>query len=209
MNNLLQAGWLAGIGFIFGTLLLGNLLTDYNLVSQTVSEIGETGSPLEGTFKLFSFMISILLILFSIGLLAYSRKNSLSLVPGFLLLTFGLAEFGIGLFPSPHPLHNVFGLSLTIGYLSPLFFFFLWKNKLGDRFKWISLLVFLLVLLGIFLNLTPAFAPELYPLKYYGLAQRFLLYTFYGYCAYISISTLQYYAVNKSRTEIPGDASVE
>ena len=191
MNKFLHTGWIAGTGFIFGTLILGYMLPDYDLVSQTVSEIGELGSPLESTFRTFSFAIAILLTVFSVSLITYSRKNSLSIVPGILLLTFGLAEFGIGLFPSPHPLHNVFGLSLTIGYLSPLFFFLLWKNRLGNRFKWISLLVFILVILGIFLNLSPAFAPDLYPLEFYGLVQRFLLYTFYGYSAYVSISAIQ------------------
>ena len=168
------------------------MLDDYNMVSQTVSEIGQAGSPLEATFQIFSFTISILLILFSIGVLRFSRKNRLSLVPGIFLLTFGLAEFGIGVFASPHPLHNVFGLSLTIGYFSPLMFFLLWRSKMGSQFKWISLLIFILVIIGIFLNLTPMFAPDLYDLSYYGLVQRFLLYSFYAYCAYISSTTLQY-----------------
>ena len=103
MNKLLATGFLAGIAFIFGTLLLGNFLADYNLVSQTVSEIGQSGSPLEKTFQIFSFAVSILLILFSTGLIIFGRKNSLSIVPGILLMTFGLAEFGTGLFASPHP----------------------------------------------------------------------------------------------------------
>ena len=192
MNKLLHTGWLAGLSFIFGTLILGAILADYNIVSQTVSEIGQKGSPLEGTFQIFSYSISILLILFSASLIFLSRKNSLSVVPGIFLLTFGLAEFGIGVFASPHPLHNVFGLSLTIGYFSPLMFFLLWKSRLGQRFKWISLWVFILVIIGIFLNLTPAFAPDLYNLNYYGLVQRFLLYTFYAYCAYVSVTAISY-----------------
>ncbi len=191
MTKLLHTGWIAGILFIAGTLILGNLIEGYNLVSQTVSEIGQKNSPLESTFQIFSFTISILLILFSTGLIMFSKKNSLSIVPGIFMLTFGLAEFGIGVFASPHPLHNVFGLSLTIGYFSPFMFFLLWKSRQGNRLKWISLLVFILVIIGIFLNLTPAFAPDLYPLKYYGLIQRFLLYTFYGYCAYISLNCLE------------------
>ncbi|MGI9545850.1 MAG: DUF998 domain-containing protein [Flavobacteriaceae bacterium] len=191
MNKLLHSGWAAGIAFIGGTLIMGTLLKEYNVVSQTVSEIGQKGSALELEFQIFSFAISILLILFSSALILFSKRQGLSVVPAVFLLTFGLAEFGIGAFASPHPLHNVFGLSSTIGYFSPLMFFLLWKKKLGLRFKWISLLVFVLVIIGIFLNLTPAFAPELYPLKYYGLVQRFLLYSFFGYCAYVSIVALE------------------
>lgn len=191
MNKLIHAGWIAGLAFIAGTLIMGNILEDYSIVSQTVSEIGQAGSPLESSFQIFSFTISVLFILFAVGLLQYSRKNGLSLIPGIFLLTFGIAEFGIGVFASPHPLHNVFGLSLTIGYFSPLMFFILWKSKMGSQFKWISLFIFILVITGIFLNLTPLFAPDLYDLSYYGLAQRFLLYTFYAYCVYISLTILQ------------------
>ena len=189
---MLGTGWIAGCAFIIGTLLMGAILEDYSIVSQTVSEIGQQGSSLEATFRIFSLMIGILLILFAVGILQLSRKKGLSLVPGISLLTFGLAEFGIGIFASPHPLHNVFGLSLTIGYFSPLMFFLLWKSKLGSQFKWISLLIFFLVIIGIFLNLSPLFTPDLYDLHYYGLVQRFLLYTFYAYCAYVSLQLLKH-----------------
>ncbi len=191
MPKLLNTGWIAGCAFIMGTLLMGYILEDYNIVSQTVSEIGQKGSSLESTFRIFSISIGVLLILFAIGLIQFARKEGLSIVPAILLLTFGLAEFGIGIFESPHPLHNVFGLSMTIGYFSPLMFFLLWKSKLGSQLKWISLLVFILIILGIFLNLSPLFAPDLYDLQYYGLVQRFLLYTFYAYCAYLSLHVLK------------------
>ena len=193
MIKFLPAGWIAGIGFILGTLIMGAILADYNVVSQTVSEIGQAGSPLKRAFLIFSLSIGTLLILFSMGLISFSKKYSLSVIPGIFLLTFGLAEFGIGAFASPHPLHNVFGLSMTIGYFSPFLFFILWRDKLGGRFKWISLLVFVMVIVGIFLNLSPLFAPNLYPIEYYGLVQRFLLYSFYGYCAYVSITTIGYH----------------
>ena len=79
---------------------------------------------------------------------------------------------------------------MIVGYFSPLIFTLLWKNELGIRFKTISLIAFILIVLGIFLNLSPAFAPSLYSLEYYGIVQRFLLFTFYIYCAYISISII-------------------
>lgn len=44
---------------------------------------------------------------------------------------------------------------------------------------------FLVILIGIFLNLSPAFNPELYSLKYYGLVQRFLVFTMFIYIAYL------------------------
>ena len=109
-------------------------------------------------------------------------------------MAFGISEFGIGIFASPHPLHNVFGISMTVGYSSPLLFALLWKNELGIAFKRFSLLAFIFIALGIFLNLTPLFNPTLYPLEYYGVVQRFLLFTFFIYCAFVSYHTLRSYA---------------
>ena len=188
-RKILSLGWITTVLFIAGSLVLGSFLADYSFISQTVSEIGQEGSPLKLTWQLFSLLIGLLLILFSLGIISFARRNKWSVVPGLFVLFAGLSEFGIALFPSPHPLHNMFGLSMTIGYFSPLIFFLLWKNKLGASFKWYSLFAFILIVLGIFLNLSPMFARDLYPLEYYGLVQRFLLYTFYLYLALVAFST--------------------
>jgi hypothetical protein len=91
---------------------------------------------------------------------------------------------------------------MTIGYFSPLMFFLLWKDKLGLPFKRFSLIAFILTILGIFFNLTPAFAPSLYPLEYYGLAQRFLIFTFYIYIAYIAFNTIRYSQILQGPIEL-------
>lgn len=204
IRNLLSLGWITSVLFISGSLVLGSFLADYSFISQTVSEIGQEGSPLKLTWQLFSLLIGLLIILFSLGIISFARRNKWSVVPGLFVLFAGLSEFGIALFPSPHPLHNVFGLSMTIGYFSPLVFFLLWKNKLGASFKWYSLLAFVLILLGIFLNLSPIFAPDLYPLEYYGLVQRFLLFTFYLYLAYVSLNILKALSLSRGSVKPKG-----
>jgi len=191
-NNLLHLGWIAGASFIIGSLLLGSLLPDYNPVSQTVSEIGQIGSPLAMPWHIFSVSIGLLIILFSVGIILFARQNKLSILPGIFILSYGISQFGIGFYPSPHSLHNVFGLSMTIGYFSPLVFALSWKTKLSKNFRNISFLSFILIIFGIFLNLSPAFDPTLYPLEYYGIVQRFLLFTFYTYTGYVSLSYIQY-----------------
>ncbi|MBT8293437.1 MAG: DUF998 domain-containing protein [Eudoraea sp.] len=190
-RKILSLGWVTATLFIAGSLALGSFLADYSFISQTVSEIGQEGSPLKLTWQLFSLLVGLLLILFSLGIISFARRNKWSVVPGLFVLFAGLSEFGIALFPSPHPLHKVFGLSMTIGYFSPLVFFLHWKNKLGTYFKWYSLFAFILIVLGIFLNLSPMFAPDLYPLEYYGLVQRFLLFTFYLYLALVAVNTIK------------------
>ncbi len=186
-KQLVSLGWITAILFIAGTFILGSLLPDYSFISQTVSEIGQIGSPQQLNWQIFSLLIGLLLILFSFGLIFFARKNKWSIIPGLFVLFAGLSQFGIALFPSPHPLHNVFGLSMTIGYFSPLMFALFWRNAPGDSFKNYSLLAFVLILTGIFLNLSPMFARDLYPLEYYGLVQRFLLFVFYGYLGMVAL----------------------
>ena len=188
----LYSGAIAAAFFMIGSLLLGSLISDYNPVSQTVSEIGQEGSPLYETWQVFNIVVGVLMMLFAAALISFANKNKYAILPGIFMLFYGISQFGIGLYPSPHSLHNVFGLSMTLGYFSPLVFALSWKNKLGKSFKNISILTFIFIIVGIFLNLTPAFAPTLYPLEYYGIVQRFLLFTFYAYSGYVSLRCVQY-----------------
>ncbi len=201
-KKLLSLGWIVAILFILGTSFMGNLLVDYSHVSQTVSEIGEVGSPLYVPFQILTITVGILLILFGIGVRSFAKHKKLSVVPALFVMIYGLAELGIGIFASPHPLHNMFGLLMTLGYFSPLLFFLFWNNKLGKSFKWFSLITFVLVILGIFLNLSPMFNPTLYPMEYYGIVQRFLLFTFYIYCALISYHAIFSYTLY-TKTAVP------
>ena len=52
-----------------------------------------------------------------------------------------------------------------------------WAKQL-TRYSWVA---GVLTLIAMALNLTPAFAPDLYPLEYYGLVQRSLFVVFYGW----------------------------
>jgi hypothetical protein len=189
LQKILPSGWVASTTFITGSLILGGLLQDYSSVSQTVSEIGKIGSPFYLPWQIFSVAVGLLIILFGIGILTFAKQNKLSILPGIFMFSYGVSQAGVGIFPSPLSLHNVFGLSMTLGYFSPLVFALSWGSKLGKSFGYISYLAFVLIILGIILNLTPVFAPTLYSLEYYGIVQRFLLFTFYLYVAYVSFRT--------------------
>ncbi len=192
MKNLLSLGWIIAFLFIVGSLILGYLLPDYDLVSQTLSEIGEDGSPFYTQWMLVDGSTAVLSVLFGLGIIWFSKGYQLPYLPGLFLLCFGLLGCGAIFFASPHPLHNVFGLLNIVGYFSPLVFFFRWKDRLGEGFRSTSLLVFILIVLGTFLNLAPLFASIVDLMPYYGLVQRFVVFTFYFYCAYLSFSMLQY-----------------
>ena len=101
MNNksIISLGWITAIIFILGTFVLGSFLENYNPIAQTVSEIGEKGSPLYSQWQIFSIGVGCLLILFSFGTIKFSKQNGLSATPGVFILLYGLSQFFTGFFP--------------------------------------------------------------------------------------------------------------
>ena len=182
------AGPMAGIIFFSAVYGLAPMLGSYSHVAQTVSEIGKYGSPAKVPFQIAVLTVGFCLLVFARSLYRFAKSNGASLVPSYLMAVFGLAEVGMAVFPSPHPLHNVFGLSATIGYMTPLALALSWRDlkdaSLLRSFAWAA---FALVILTIFLNLSPVFARDLYPLEYYGIVQRSLLITFFGWCFYVGV----------------------
>lgn len=182
------AGPLAAIIFFSAVYGLAPMLGSYSHAAQTVSEIGKNGSPAEIPFQAAVLSVAFCLLVFARSLYRFAKSEGASLTPSFLMAIFGFAEMGMAIFPSPHSLHNVFGLSATIGYMTPLAVALSWRN-LKDlsslrRFAWVA---FALVVLTMFLNLSPIFARDLYPLEYYGIVQRSLLFTFFGWCFYVGV----------------------
>ena len=191
MNIIKHTGWLSSLFFISGSIISGALLENYNSISQTLSEIGKMGSPYETHWQLLCLASGSMLILFSAYIFTVSKKHRISMAPGFFIFSYGLSQFLISLYPSPHLLHNVFGLSMIVGYFSPLMFVIFWGSGFGLKFKMTSAFAFIWILFTIFLNLSPMFLPDLYPITYYGVVQRFLVYSFYIYVLYVNIMLLK------------------
>lgn len=163
-------------------------MPDYSHVSETVNEIGEIGSPVTTPFQIAMLAVNLCVILFAAGLFYFARANELSVIPAFFVAWFGLADVGTNVFPSPHPLHNVFGLSLTIGYLAPLVLAIAWRRSDTARsIAGVSWFVAALVLVSMFLNISPAFNRDLYPLEYYGIVQRSAVVLIYGWFAWAGL----------------------
>jgi hypothetical protein len=169
-------------------LVLATRVEGYSHVAQTVSEIGRAGSPAEVPWRSANLIVALCLAVFAQRLGHHARARGASGAPAVLLGCYAVSQAGMAVFASPHPLHNVFGLSMLLGYLAPLSLVLAWR-RLPDAqgLRTGSLVGFGLVLVGIFLNLSPLFARELYPLQYYGAVQRALLLAFYGWCAFVSL----------------------
>ena len=186
------SGPLAGVIFFSAVYALAPMVEGYSHIAQTVSEIGEYGSPAKVPYQIATVIVALCLLVFASSLHSFAKANNASILPAIFLAIFGIAEIGIALFPSPHPMHNVFGLSMIIGYITPLVLALSWKGLAGVNWlrnaSWVA---FALVVTSIFLNLSPMFARDLYPLDYYGIVQRSLLVTFYGWCLYVGVSLFE------------------
>lgn len=189
---MISLGWVAPLIYIFGSLGLGFTLADYNTISQTLSEIGEVGSPYYMFWMIFCVILDAFIILFGVGILLFARRASLSKIPAVMIICHGFAGIGSSVFASPHPFHNIFGASHLLWYCVPLIFALTWKTHLGHLFRNISIVTFILVIvIGTILNLNPMFDPLLYPMEFYGLAQRYVVYGINLFFAFTAITILK------------------
>ena len=187
-RSLFLFGALAGVIFFSAIYILATMVDGYSHIAQTISEIGEIGSPAEVHLRVMNLVVALCLLVFAWSLHLFAKSNSASNLPAIFIACYSISEIGMAMFPSPHALHNVFGLSMTIGYMSPLVLALSWKNLASaNGLIMISWTAFIFVVITIFLNLTPVFARDLYPLEYYGIVQRSLFVAFFGWCVFVSV----------------------
>ncbi len=170
-----------------GILGLALKVPGYSHVHQTVSEIGEIGSPVRIPFAAVLCCVAACLFICGWGVRDLSLALGHSAGAGYLIGAMGIAAAGVGLFAYPHPLHNVFGLSELIGYQAPLWLALSWRRDSPSRnlvrFSWAS---YLIVCIAILLNLSSLDrqgAIWTYVRPVYGLAQRGLFAAWFGWCA--------------------------
>ena len=180
-------GPLAALIFVAGVWGLATHVPGYNHLHQTVSEIGEVGSPMQLPFTALLIVIAFCVLVFASGVFSVSKAAGRSTVAAWLLACMAVSAAGVGVFSSPHPLHNVFGLSELIGYQAPAAVALTWRREPNAKglvsFSW---LMFVLIWISVALNLA-SFDPtgeiwsRIKPV--YGLAQRALFASFFLWCA--------------------------
>ena len=173
--------------FVAGVWGLATHVPGYSQVHQTVSEIGEVGSPVQRQFTALLIVIAFCVLVFASGVYSASNAANRSKAAAWLLGCMAVSAAGVGVFSYPHPLHNVFGLSEIVGYQAPLAVALTWRNEPRAKalvsFSW---MMFVLVWVTIALNLAPLM-PSLpvYAMEkpVYGLVQRSLFASFFLWCA--------------------------
>jgi hypothetical membrane protein len=188
-NYRLLFGPLAALILGFGIIALALLIPGYSHVHQTVSEIGEVGSPARVPFAVMLGCVGVCILVFASAVRDVSVAANHHRLAAYLIAFMAVPAVGIGVFAYPHPAHNIFGLSELIGYQAPLAFALAWRHdpraKAPVALSWIF---FLLIWGAIALNLSPFFAPVwAYVRPVHGLAQRTLFAAWFGWCAVTGI----------------------
>jgi hypothetical membrane protein len=175
-----------------GVLALPTLIPGYSHVRQTVSEIGEVGSPARLPFALLLVSVAACTLVFAWALHQTARRTANSQVPARLVGAMAASVIGVAVFAHPHPLHNIFGLSEMVGYQAPLVFALLWRHDpRAQRLVALSWTIYLVIVLAIVANLSALLGMAAiweFTQPRIGLAQRLLFAAWFGWSALVGWS---------------------
>lgn len=190
-----------------GLLLLPLLVPGYDWVRQTVSEIGERGSPAQVPFTLMLCVVAICLLVFAWALRDIARRLDASTAIVYVTGFMAISSAGVGIFSFPHPLHNVFGISEIVGYQGPWVLALTWRRVKHVRglvvFSWVMGAIMWCTILA---NLSALdFTSWLWHLErpVYGIVQRSLFLVWSVWLAGTSIALMKRRNIAGTREPTP------
>ena len=170
-----------------GIFAIGLAVPDYSHVRQTVSELGEIGSPGRVAFSALLLLVAACLAIFATEAARTLQKTGRSSLPAYFVGAMAISTAGVGIFPFPHTLHNVFGMSEFVGYQAPLVAALAGrKDRSAKNIAGFSVAMYVAVLLAIVVNMSVLdrsgdLWARIQP--FYGIAQRALFATWFLWCA--------------------------
>lgn len=186
-NYQLWFGPLAVLLFVAGTLAIGLITPGYSHVRQTVSELGEVGSPGQVAFSVLLCLVAASLLVYAGAIARSLHELGHSVSPAYFVGAMAISCAGVGIFAFPHSLHNIFGLSETVGLQAPLVAALACrKDARAKQVTVFSSIMYLVVLMAIAINLVPLVRPadlwaHLKP--FFGIVQRSLFASWFIWCA--------------------------
>jgi hypothetical membrane protein len=186
-NYRLWLGPIAALLLFAGIFAIGLMIPGYSHIRQTVSELGEIGSPARVAFSVLLSLVAACLIAFAGGVARTLRESGYSTLPAYFVVAMAISAAGVGLFAFPDPLHNVFGMSELVGYQAPLVAALVCRTApKGRQLATFSIVMYALVLLAIAANMTTLdrhgdLWTHVQP--FYGVVQRFLFAAWFFWCA--------------------------
>jgi hypothetical membrane protein len=104
-------GPLATVILCVGVAVLGLMVPGYSQVRQTISEIGEVGSPARVPFAVMLCIVALCILVFAFAMRDISVEHNRSSIGAYLTAFMAVSVIGTGIFAFPLPLHKVFGIS--------------------------------------------------------------------------------------------------
>jgi hypothetical protein len=193
------AGILGCLIDLWATFFLGNRIDGYNQFKGTMSQMGISSSPVAKEMAICWIAMGILIIIFALGFrFAYQDKKETVVIILWLLILYGFGEGLVsGIFPADKAgeshtwigiVHNLIGgVGVTAIMLFPLYML-----KVLPDFKWFSIIIFFIGLIGIILfgigRLVTA--PDNFLSVYKGSWQRLYVINYYVYIIIIALNML-------------------
>ena len=194
--------WIFFISEIMLDISFAAKLPDYDWKSQSISYLGQSGSPVEYGMMLWGFAFSILVCFFSIGFYqAFQERKWVKLATIFLVI-YGLGEgIGSGLFPinpadSPLTLdarlHNIFsGIGDAGIVLLPFVLMLVFPKKENQKFHYY---LWTVVLIGMWMAslflIAKYFKPDNFVLHFKGVWQRIYIINYHLMLLAVSIKMI-------------------
>jgi hypothetical protein len=189
----------ACVGDFLFTFLLGSRYPGYNQITDVMSLLGTSGSPVSHIISLWWIILGFLIIIFAIGFrFAFSPPGINLKISFWLLVIYGVGEgIGSGLFKanggensmtSSYIIHDIFGgagvlailiLPLAVARILPFSLSLFFR-----RFSWFVLICGTLLLILFTFRFTGSVST--FPAKYTGLWQRLFVFDFYIYLLVIA-----------------------
>jgi hypothetical membrane protein len=213
LRSRLWFGLMAVIVLWTGFLLLPLLVPGYDWVRQTVSEIGQRGSPMRVPFTVMLCVFAACLLVFAWGLRDVARKFGASTAVAYVTGFMAISSAGVGIFAYPHPLHGDFGLSEIVGYQTPWVLALTWRRAKQVRglvtFSWLMTAIIWCAILA---NLGALdFSGWLWHLErpVYGIVQRSLFFTWSVWLAGTSLALMKHRNVTDAGETAPLAAAAD
>jgi len=189
----------ACVGDFLFTFLLGSRYPDYNQITDVMSLLGTSGSPVSHIISLWWIILGFLIIIFAVSFrITFSSPGIYPTISFWLLVTYGAGEgIGSALFKadvaeismtSSYVFHDIFSgagvlailiLPLSVARISPFSMSIIFR-----RFSWLVFISGTLLLILFTFRFTGSVST--FPVKYTGLWQRLFVFQSYIYLLVIA-----------------------
>jgi len=177
--------------FVYGVLILpSQLVPGYSDIHDSVSDMGQVGSPTRLAFRVVLMVLAVCTVCFADALREIAVRTGTSSWTAILVGMMAIALGGAAVFAYPHRLHMFFALPELIAYQAPLVFALTWRHEpRAKRLVAQSWGLYLLLTAVTFVNLSgPLGMNGLWGLvkPRIGLAQRMLFIIWFGWCTLLA-----------------------